>query len=357
MRKRQAARIETCATVHFHLGAGRTRDSRRAVSEPWFILGAGALGTLFGGQLTRAGVANTLLHHRSTAQRRRLRVDGQVHERQVLPLAGLSRGHIRRLLITTKAGQVAPALSAAAPFLHQRAVVVIAANGLGFDMALPDALAGQQIVRAVSTAGAYRQGKRQEKRQGQGQGQQAVNRQGSPTEHDLVTAVAAGETLVGDGRAEAAGWFADSLAAVAGWRWCAQIERAVQRKFAINCAINGLSALHRCCNGELLDGGAARAPLRELCNELEPALRTLQLWREAQSLLSAVEDVCRQTAANRSSMLQDVDAGRSTEIAFLNGEVLRRAAAHKLPLPLNRALVRDLARVEALNPLSAAIRR
>ena len=351
MRKQQAARIETCATVHFHLGACRTQESRRAVSEPWFILGAGALGTLFGGQLTLAGVANTLLHHRSTTHRRRLRVDGQLHERQVLPLAGLSRGHIRRLLITTKAGQVAPALSAAAPFLHKRAIVVIAANGLGFDTALPDALNGQQIIRAVSTAGAYRQVQRQ------GQGQQAVNRQGSPAEHDLVTAVAAGETLVGDGRAEAAGWFADSLAAVAGWRWCAQIERAVQRKFAINCAINGLSALHRCRNGELLDGGAARAPLRELCNELEPALRTLQLWREAQSLLSAVEDVCRQTAANRSSMLQDVDAARSTEIAFLNGEVLRRAAAHKLQLPLNRALLRDLARVEALNPLSAAIRR
>ena len=323
------------------------------MSEPWFILGAGALGTLFGGQLTLAGVANTLLHHRSTTQRRRLRVGDQVHERQVLPLAGLSRGRIRRLLITTKAGQVAPALSAAAPFLHERAVVVIAANGLGFDMALPDALAGQRIIRAVSTAGAYRQGQRQ----GQRHGQQAVNRQGSPPEHDLVTAVAAGETLVGDGRAEAAGWFTDSLAAVAGWRWCAQIERAVQRKFAINCAINGLSALHRCRNGELLDGGAARAPLRELCNELEPALRTLQLWREAQSLLSAVEDVCRQTAANRSSMLQDVDAARGTEIAFLNGEVLRRAAAHKLQLPLNRALLRDLARVEALKPPSAAIRR
>ena len=355
MRKRQAARIETCATVHFHLGACRTRESRRAVSEPWFILGAGALGTLFSGQLTLAGVTNTLLHHRSATYKRRLRVDGQVHERQVLPLAGLSRGHIRRLLITTKAGQVASALSAAAPFLHQQAVVVIAANGLGFDMALPDALAGQRIIRAVSTAGAYRQGQRQGQRQEQGQ--QAVTRQGSPTEHDLVIAVAAGETLVGDGRAEAAEWFADSLAAVAGWRWCAQIERAVQRKFAINCAINGLSALHRCRNGELLDGGAARAPLRELCNELEPALRRLQLWREAQSLLSAVEDVCRQTAANRSSMLQDVDATRSTEIAFLNGEVLRRAAAHKLQLPLNRALLRDLARVEALNPPSAAIRR
>ena len=319
------------------------------MSEPWFILGAGALGTLFGGQLTLAGVANTLLHHRPATQRRRLRVDGQLHERRVLPLAGLSRGQIRRLLLTTKAGQVAPALSAAAPFLHERAVVVIAANGLGFDTARPDALAGRRIVRAVSTAGAYRQGP--------GQGQQAANRQGSPAEHDVVIAVTGGETLVGDGRTEAAEWFADSLAAVAGWRWSARIERAVQRKFAINCAINGLSALHRCRNGELLDGGAAGAPLRALCNELEPALRTLQLWREAQPLLSAVEDVCRQTAANRSSMLQDVDAARGTEIAFLNGELLRRAAAHKLALPLNRALVRDLTRLEALNPLSAPMRR
>ena len=298
------------------------------MSEPWFILGAGALGTLFGHQLTLAGVANTLLHHRSGTQRRRLRVDGELHERQVLPLAGLSRGQIRRLMIATKAGQVAPAVSAAGAFLHEQAIVLTAANGLGFDIALRGALAGRRIIRAVSTAGAYRQG------------------------DGLVTAVTGGETLVGDGRAEAAGWFSDSLAAVAGWHWSARIERAVQRKFAINCAINGLSAVHRCRNGELLDGGAAGAALRELCNELEPALRRLRLWREAQSLVSAAEDLCRQTAANRSSMLQDLDAARSTEMAFLNGELLRRASAHKLKLPLNRALVRDLARLEARGRLS-----
>ena len=55
--------------------------------------------------------------------------------------------------------------------------------------------------------------------------------------------------------------------------------------------------------------------------------------------------VARETAANRSSMLQDVEQGRPTEIGALNDAVVAEGARLGVPTPLNRAvtaLIRDL---------------
>ena len=52
--------------------------------------------------------------------------------------------------------------------------------------------------------------------------------------------------------------------------------------------------------------------------------------------------VCRSPAGNRSSQLQDLLAGRPTEIAFLNAELLRRARPLGLRLERNRALLAAL---------------
>jgi 2-dehydropantoate 2-reductase len=48
-----------------------------------------------------------------------------------------------------------------------------------------------------------------------------------------------------------------------------------------------------------------------------------------------LRQVCAATAANRSSMLQDVLAGRPTEIEALNGQVSARGAALGVPTPVN----------------------
>jgi 2-dehydropantoate 2-reductase len=47
----------------------------------------------------------------------------------------------------------------------------------------------------------------------------------------------------------------------------------------------------------------------------------------------------RQTAPNDSSMLQDVRAGRRTEIDWINGAVVRLADRHGLSVPRHRQLV------------------
>jgi 2-dehydropantoate 2-reductase len=151
--------------------------------------------------------------------------------------------------------------------------------------------------------------------------------------------VAHGATRIGiSGSARPDPWFEDTLARLPAWQWDPDIDVAVAHKFAINCVINPLTAMKRCRNGELLQDGKAGAALAALCEEAEPALRALGLWHGDTNLKSAAVNVCRQTAGNRSSMLQDVLAGRETELAYLTGELLRRAAKAGLALPENERL-------------------
>ena len=53
-------------------------------------------------------------------------------------------------------------------------------------------------------------------------------------------------------------------------------------------------------------------------------------------LATRLREVCTATAANRSSMLQDVLSGRRTEIEALNAQVTARSESHHIPTPVNR---------------------
>ena len=56
------------------------------------------------------------------------------------------------------------------------------------------------------------------------------------------------------------------------------------------------------------------------------------------SLVERAEEVCKETADNISSMLQDVRAGKRTEIDAISGEILRRAQLASLPTPRTRVV-------------------
>jgi 2-dehydropantoate 2-reductase len=62
--------------------------------------------------------------------------------------------------------------------------------------------------------------------------------------------------------------------------------------------------------------------------------------------LTTTLEVCRATAANISSMLQDVRAGRPTEIEAINGALIRKAAELGLATPVNTELVRQIKAIE-----------
>jgi 2-dehydropantoate 2-reductase len=117
-------------------------------------------------------------------------------------------------------------------------------------------------------------------------------------------------------------------------------------KLAVNAGINAVTALARVENGALVgedplvEGEDAARIAREAARETARVARTEGVRLANRQVRAAVRRVASSTAANRSSMLQDVEAGRRTEIDALNGAVVERAAEHGIETPTNRTLTR-----------------
>jgi 2-dehydropantoate 2-reductase len=108
-------------------------------------------------------------------------------------------------------------------------------------------------------------------------------------------------------------------------------------KLAVNAGINAVTALTRVENGGLADGDAAHVA-HQAARETARVARAEGVSLPNRRARSALERVVEKTAENRSSMLQDIDADRRTEVDAISGEVVARAERHRLDVPTNRTL-------------------
>jgi 2-dehydropantoate 2-reductase len=124
-------------------------------------------------------------------------------------------------------------------------------------------------------------------------------------------------------------------------RLVTDFEREVWRKALVNAAINPLTAVRGVTNGQLLTE-PARTEALALLAEARSVARAEGFDFSESETREDFERVARATADNRSSMLQDLDRGRPTEVEAISGELLRRGAAHRLDLPATRGVVEQL---------------
>ena len=108
-------------------------------------------------------------------------------------------------------------------------------------------------------------------------------------------------------------------------------------KLVINAAINPLTALLRITNGELLSRPLARKVMSALARETAEVAKAEHVHLPFSNPVDAAEDVARKTAANISSMFQDVRRGANTEIDAICGAVTMRGERHGIRTPYNRA--------------------
>jgi 2-dehydropantoate 2-reductase len=128
------------------------------------------------------------------------------------------------------------------------------------------------------------------------------------------------------------------------------MPRRLWEKLAVNAGINAITALTRTMNGAVLESPTddlARRAVRETAR----VARAEGVDLSAADAVDALERVADRTAANESSMYQDLQAGRRTEIDAINGYVVDRAAEHGIQAPTNHtlaALVRTWERARRL---------
>ena len=222
------------------------------------------------------------------------------------------RQPIQRLLLACKAYDAANAVSQLASRLAPGAEILLLQNGLGSQDEVARAAPQARCIFASSTEGAFRQADFQ------------------------VVFAGHGHTWLGDPQnLQPPSWLADLQHAGIIHDWSLDILSRLWRKLALNCAINPLTVLHDCRNGELQ---AHPAQVACLCSELSELLHTCGHSAAAENLHDDVQRVIQATAANYSSMHQDVRQRRRTEIAYLLGYACDAAQRHQLVLPHLQAL-------------------
>lgn len=286
------------------------------------ILGPGAVGSLWALKLQQAG-HKVALWARENAPTLSLQLD----QGPLYSFANQSPQEIKHadlLLVTVKAWQVAEALAPLVDSLSSDSIIVLMHNGMGTAEQVAALLPANPLVIATTTHGAYKPSRQQVLHTG------------------LGTTQLGGVNALGKQCAFLAEVFDHALPAV---HWNEQIEHALWTKLAINCAINPLTAIHQCKNGQLAD--ARFAPmLSEVCAELAAVMQRERIASDHADLLRSVMQVVEATAENYSSMQQDIYYQRKSEIDFINGYLLRCAAKHHIKTPHNQKLFEQIKQIE-----------
>lgn len=118
----------------------------------------------------------------------------------------------------------------------------------------------------------------------------------------------------------------------------ADMPRRLWEKLAVNAGINATTALARVPNGALVDGPAGSVA-REAGREVAQVAQTEGVDLPRETAVEAVKAVAEATAANTSSMQQDVLVEKRTEVDAINGYVLDHAVESA---PINETLTRLL---------------
>ena len=115
------------------------------------------------------------------------------------------------------------------------------------------------------------------------------------------------------------------------------IRRRLRLKLAVNAAINPTTALARVRNGAVRSEPIATYAERA-AREAAAVARAEGIDVGGDTAVDRARAVADRTADNRSSMLQDVAAGRRTEIDAISGAVVDRGAEHGVETPVNGLL-------------------
>lgn len=277
------------------------------MSHPVAIVGAGALGLSIAARLADHGPVAVVAS--SIARADLLRAGVEVGGRRFQPDAYPPERPpaAEWVVIVVKAADTLAAARIAAA-MRPRGVLSLQ-NGLLEDVLREGCGAGMLVAQGVTTMGAYREG-------------------------ETVVPVSQGETLMPPGFDDLAQHF-DAAGLPA--RIDHRIETARLAKLLVNLALNPLTAVFRVRTGEL-QVPPFPAYVDALVAEAWPVLRAAGLDLDEAAAHDKVWSVVRSTAGNRTSMLQDVLAGRRTELDAITGAFLKLADRAGAAVPTHRAL-------------------
>jgi len=293
------------------------------------IIGAGALGSLFGGLLAKSGNDVWLFDPIAKEHIAKINAEGLVIEEEGreerIVVKGTTRieeiGKAKLVALFVKAPYTEEAIKGALPTISPATWVLSLQNGLGIIDILERYIKREQILRGVTAQGSTLLSPGRIRHAGHG-----------PTWLGRVS-----EKGNGEGLQEVIETF--NRAGIETYME-KDVKKLVWKKLLINVGINALTAIFNIRNGALVADKDLNEIMRGAVYEAVEVAQGCGLDFSPTEVIQEVEEVCHLTAENVSSMLQDVRKGNMTEIDYINGAIVREGERNDIKTPLNRLLVR-----------------
>ncbi len=298
------------------------------------IVGAGAMGSVFGGLLTVAGndvwLVDPWAAHVEEMRRRGLRLEGIGGERVVAVQATGDAGRVGQVdlvIVFVKSTETGWAAQAAQPLTGPDTTVLTLQNGLGNREILAAALGEEKVICGITFAGA-----------------QLLGPGHARFTSDAETRL--GE--VGGGLTPRLSRTARALSAAGlPTRVCEDVMGEVWGKLLVNCVCNATCALTAYTVSGLMDHACSREMVRLVAEETAAVAQALGIRLPYPDPLERMRQNCEKSGPAKPSLLQDIEKQRWTEIDFINGAVVRAGERAGVPTPYNRALTLLVKMIEA----------
>lgn len=300
------------------------------------VAGAGALGSVVGGLLAAAGWPVTLLgraRHLEAVRREGLLIDGIFGEHHVRSCAlatsaeGLE-GPYDAILLTVKSWDTRTAIEAVAPRLASGGWAIGMQNGLGNLETIAEVVGAARTLGARAIFGAE------------------LAAPGRVRVTVIADPVAVGAVRREDARAREAAriWAARLDAAGVPARFTEDVGADLWAKALYNAALNPLGALLGVPYGYLAEHEETRAVMDDVLAEAFAVAVRAGVgipWRDVAAYREVFYGrLVPSTARHRSSMLQDLERGRPTEIDAISGWIAALGERLGVAAPVNRTLAR-----------------
>jgi 2-dehydropantoate 2-reductase len=286
------------------------------------VMGAGAMGSWVGALLAQGGQDVTLVgrkDHVAVVSASGLLVSGKTELRvRLRAVERAADADVPDLLVlTVKAYDTRRALADARALLGQRTRVLTLQNGLGNVEQVSEVVDERRVFAAVTTHGVTFVEPGHVRHAGVG-----YFRVGSPANEHAAAREIADAFL-------ASGLDVEATDRILGEIWA---------KVVVNASINPLTAITGLRNGALLEFAPLRELMQRVVEEAVDVARAEGAPLPEDDLLLRARRVAELTAENKSSMLQDVERGRRTEVDAICGEIVARGLARGVDTPVNMTL-------------------
>lgn len=296
------------------------------------VIGAGAMGSAYGGHLKRAGQDVTLIDlrhdHVDAINRDRLLVDGVLGEHRIaVPAAaaldGMSPFDVA--IIFTDSNSTAGAARTAQQALKPDGFALTLQNGIGNVEQLTAVLGESRVIAGVTMdSGNFR-----------GPGHVSYTNAGPIHLGELHGAPSERSTRLVDAF-NRAGFIAHGTDNTLGEIW---------QKFSLNCCVNAISAVTGLRSGEIARTPEVDAFQDRILDEVFAVIAAKKIRLPDANMPVTIKDHCFKRF-NKPSMLQHVERGQRTEIDAINGALVREARALGIATPYNESLVAIVKGVE-----------